>query len=146
MAARSFPRGAPKGASGCRRKPSVAGLPPSTRLRRAADFAALRSAVGRTRTRFFVLRWGPSAAGTCRIGLAVSRKVSKRAVTRNRIKRIIRESFRDRRADLAPFDVLVIAQPSAALADNQMLRRDLDLAWPRLQALKRPVAPGTIDG
>lgn len=124
----------------------MGGLPPSARLRRAAEFAALRGVSGRARTRYFALRWGPSPSGACRVGLAVSRKVSKRAVTRNRIKRIIRESFRPQRQDLAAFDVLVIAQPSAALAANPELRRDLDLAWHRLQALKRPAAPGTIDG
>lgn len=123
----------------------MAGLPRSARLRRAADFAALRTAHGRARTRFFTLRYGPSTADECRVGLAVSRKVSKRAVTRNRIKRLIRESFRAHRAILAPLDILVIAQRDAATADGRALRDDLDEAWRRLHPLKRPVAPGTID-
>ncbi len=124
----------------------MAGLPPSARLRRAADFAALRHASGRARTRFFALRFGPSASGRGRVGLAVSRKVSKRAVVRNRIKRLIRESFRAQRMRLGAFDILVIAQPPAAAAANAALRQDLDVAWRRLEALKPSTAPGTIDG
>ena len=35
----------------------MAGLPPHARLRRAADFAALRNARGRLQTKHFLLRW-----------------------------------------------------------------------------------------
>src|SRR5699024_1996593 len=81
-----------------------AGLPRRARLRRAADFAALRRAEGRVRGTFFLLRYGPSEGPTARLGLAVSRKVSPRAVERNRIKRQIRESFRRHRPDLPNVD------------------------------------------
>jgi ribonuclease P protein component len=124
----------------------VAGLPPSARLRRAAEFAAFRDASGRVQTRHFLLRIIPSVVGEARLGLAVSRKVSKRAVARNRIKRIVRESFRLQRAGLPALDVLVIARPVAAGAENAALRADLDIAWRKLQALKPGPVPGTIGG
>jgi ribonuclease P protein component len=124
----------------------VAGLPPSARLRRAAEFAAFRTASGRVQTRHFLLRTLPSSAGQARLGLAVSRKVSKRAVARNRIKRIIRESFRLRRAALPALDVLVIARSSAAATDNPALRADLEAAWQKLAALMAKPAPGTMGG
>jgi len=124
----------------------VAGLPPSARLRRAAEFAAFRDASGRVQARHFLLRVIPSVVGEARLGLAVSRKVSKRAVARNRIKRIVRESFRLHRAGLPALDVLVIARPIAADAENAALRAELDVAWRKLQALKPGPAPGTIGG
>lgn len=124
----------------------MAGLPPSARLRRAADFAALRNATGRMRTHYFLLRWIGSTGGEARLGLAVSRKVSKRAVARNRIKRVARESFRSCRDQLPDLDVLVIAQPVAEAASRAALRGDLDAAWDKLQTLKLNPAPGTIDG
>ncbi|HET7592332.1 MAG TPA: ribonuclease P protein component [Rhodanobacteraceae bacterium] len=124
----------------------MAGLPPSARLRRAAEFAAFRTASGKVQTRHFLVRMLPSAAGYPRLGLAVSRKVSKRAVARNRIKRIIRESFRVRRAALPGVDVLVIARPSAAATDNPSLRADLEVAWQKLAALMAKPAPGTMGG
>lgn len=78
--------------------------------------------------------------------MAVSRKVSKRAVERNRIKRLVRESFRARCAQLPRLDVLVVARTSAASTDSPTLRADLDRAWQRLQSLKPSAAPGTIGG
>ncbi|TAN05654.1 MAG: ribonuclease P protein component [Rhodanobacteraceae bacterium] len=124
----------------------MTGLPAAARLRRAADFAALKSAPGRLHTRHFALRWTPRSAGACRLGLAVSRKVSKLAVERNRIKRTIRESFRAERDALPALDILVIARASAAGDSNRGLREDLQVAWSRLQALKPPPASVTIDG
>jgi ribonuclease P protein component len=120
------------------------GLPPTARLRRAADFAALRHAPGRLDTRFFLIRYAVSAAESARLGLAVSRRVSRRAVDRNRIKRNARESFRLARARLPAFDLLVVARQQAATAPGRALRRDLDAAWFRLKPLKHAGAPGTI--
>ncbi|HEX5961361.1 MAG TPA: ribonuclease P protein component [Rhodanobacteraceae bacterium] len=124
----------------------MAGLPPSVRLCRAAEFAALRHAPGRWQGRHFLLRWMASPQGCPRLGLAVSRKVSKRAVVRNRIKRVIRESFRAQREVLPALDILVIARSSAAVTDNTALGDDLGRAWRQLQTLKQTAAPGTIGG
>lgn len=124
----------------------MAGLPPSARLRRASDFAELRDATGRWQGRHFLLRWIVTSRDWSRLGLAVSRKVSKRAVERNRIKRVIRESFRAQRETLRALDVLVIARASAAGTDNAALRDDLERAWQNLKTLKQAPAPGTIGG
>ncbi|MGH8152298.1 MAG: ribonuclease P protein component [Rhodanobacteraceae bacterium] len=121
-------------------------MPPAARLRRAADFAALRRASGRWQGAYFLLRWMASSAPHARLGLAVSRRVNRRAVVRNRIKRVIRESFRMQRANLPPLDVLVIAKPSAAGSDSAALTIELERAWRTLAALKRSSAPVTIEG
>lgn len=47
-----------------------------------------------------------------RLGLVVSKKVSKRAVDRNKIKRHIREWFRHHRETLNGFDIIVTAKPT----------------------------------
>ena len=84
--------------------------------------------------------------------MAVSRKVSKNAVVRNRIRRQIRESFRMQRAQLPNVDVLVIARVSAAGPANPLLRGELDLLWQRLIAaavattLNTAEATGTMRG
>jgi ribonuclease P protein component len=123
----------------------MAGLPPAARLRRASDFAALRAGA-RWQGSHFLLRWRTTSGAGARLGLAVSRKVSKRAVERNRIKRVVRESFRARREGLPPLDILVIARSSAAAAPNPELFADLGFGWRRLEALKQTPAPGTIGG
>lgn len=123
----------------------MAGLPPAARLHRASDFAALRHAE-RCQGRHFLLRCRTGSEASARLGLAVSRKVSKRAVERNRIKRVVRESFRVDREGLPALDILVVARISAAGIPNAGLFADLALAWCKLKTLKQASTPGTIGG
>jgi len=67
-----------------------------------------------------------------RLGVTVSRKVSRRAVDRNRIKRQIRESFRTHQAGLDGCDIVVTAQAGAAQVATDMLRKSLEKHWDRL--------------
>lgn len=70
-----------------------------------------------------------------RLGMAVSRKVSKRAVTRNRIKRLIRELFRTwpLRHDLN-LDVIIIARPALTKIEPSKQRESLQRLFTRLEA------------
>lgn len=61
-------------------------------------------------------------AGPPRLGLAVSRKVDPRAVGRNRIKRILRDTFRLQRARLVAGDYVVVARPGASRCSGEELR------------------------
>ncbi|HEX7043694.1 MAG TPA: ribonuclease P protein component [Burkholderiales bacterium] len=104
------------------------------RLRRAADFEAVRQrAQHRTRDRFFAIAAVPTS-GPARLGVAVSRRVSGNAVVRNRIKRQIRESFRMHQFMLHGLDVVVVAQRPAAEAANATLAASLRAHWSRLAA------------
>jgi ribonuclease P protein component len=60
-----------------------------------------------------------------RLGLGVSRRVSPKAVERNRIKRQIREVFRHCQQELHGLDVVVIAQAAAGACRNSELRTAL---------------------
>lgn len=66
-----------------------------------------------------------------RVGVVVSKKVSKLAVQRNRIKRLIREQFRKNQHPDG-FDFVVIAKPGAAVADNRQLTNELNYLWKKL--------------
>lgn len=66
----------------------------------------------------------PNEAGHARLGLVVAKRLLKRAVDRNRVKRCAREAFRGVRAELPACDFVVrlIARPEpgregAGLAD-----------------------------
>lgn len=120
------------------------GYPPSARLRRPADFALLRREAKRIPGGAFHGQYRVSAAGQPRLGTAISRRVSKRAVVRNRIRRIVRESFRLHRGRLPPCDVLLIATSAAAEQPVGALRDELQRIWNRLAALKAPGPDRTI--
>ncbi|HMB61237.1 MAG TPA: ribonuclease P protein component [Xanthomonadales bacterium] len=70
-----------------------------------------------------------------RLGMAVSRQVDKRAVQRNRLKRVIRESFRahygnQERGVLADF--VVLPRRQAASICNNLLFNQLERHWQSL--------------
>lgn len=80
--------------------------------------------------RFFRLHHAEAAAP--RLGLAVSRRVDKRAVNRNRIRRLAREVFRLHRAEMPARDIVVVARPAAATGDNAALIRSLNALYHRI--------------
>jgi len=66
-----------------------------------------------------------------RLGLAIGRKRIRRAVDRNKIKRLIRESFRQQREPLRGLDVVVMARCNGQ-AENRMIFCSLDKHWEQL--------------
>ena len=66
-----------------------------------------------------------------RLGLAISKKQCKKAVARNRLKRIIRESFRQNQAALGGLDIVVMNRAGAADAETKVLQDSLDNHWQR---------------
>lgn len=121
-------------------------LPRTARLLKAGDFAALRGKSRRISVRHFLAEFSPNEQATCRLGQAVSRRVSKRAVDRNRIKRLVRESYRHARSELPCVDILMIARTSAVDTASAELREDLANLWKKLAALKVTPGTGTMRG
>ena len=72
------------------------------------------------------------------MGMTVSRRVSPKAVVRNRIKRRIRESFRVMQAVLTGLDLVVVARPPAAAAEPAALRESLQRHWGKAQPSCKP--------
>ena len=70
--------------------------------------------------------------GQPRLGMAIAKKRAKHAVTRNRIKRVCRESFRLHTDILTGFDVVVMNRDAAAAASKTELRQSLDELWVKL--------------
>ena len=67
-----------------------------------------------------------------RLGLAISRKVARNAVARNRIKRVIRESFRHWQTRLDSLDIVVLGRAGVATQPNKALDAALEKLWTQL--------------
>jgi len=81
----------------------------------------------------------PNNSDAARLGLVVSRKVSLLAVDRNRVKRLVRESFRHQGALLSGLDVVVVARRPATGASSGDLRAALQDNWKALsRKCKKP--------
>jgi len=119
-------------------------FPRAARLLTARDFARLRTCSRRVATRNLTAEVATSETGGARMGLAISRRVSKNAVRRNRIKRIARDSFRHHRALFPALDILVIARSSADHQDNPALHAEFATLWQRIATLNANGATGTM--
>ena len=66
---------------------------------------------------------------TARLGLAVAKKQLKHAVSRNRFKRLTRESFRHHLDIIKDLDVVVVARAGAEKRTNRELLETLSKNW-----------------
>ncbi|MDX1443649.1 MAG: ribonuclease P protein component [Gammaproteobacteria bacterium] len=107
-------------------------FPRDLRLLNPAAFTRVFREGVRSADHLFTLLAAGNELDCPRIGLAVSRKVSNRAVGRNRIKRQVREAFRHHADELPPIDIVVMAKRDAAGADNEAIRKSLATHWRRL--------------
>jgi ribonuclease P protein component len=67
-----------------------------------------------------------------RLGLVIAKKHVKLAVTRNRLKRQIRESFRLQTDNLPSLDIVILARSGCGGLDNPSFNRILEKQWQRL--------------
>ncbi len=68
-----------------------------------------------------------NAGSPARLGLAIAKKRAKRALDRNRIKRIARETFRHNLAPLEGVEIVVMNRDATATATSAVLRETLEL-------------------
>ena len=85
----------------------------------------------------FTVLFRPNELQIPRLGLAIAKKHSRHATARNRLKRIVRESFRQHQALLAGLDIVVMNRPAAGSAKNEQLFASLDRHWRRLSKTQR---------
>ncbi len=99
-------------------------FPRSRRLRRRRDFLRLQAEGRKFVGRWLVFLYAKGEGGPCRLGITVSRRVGG-AVVRNRVKRLIREVFRQNQ-DLVQgvTDLVVIGRQSARRAGFSEIAED----------------------
>jgi len=111
--------------------PDTAGFPPEDRLHSPAEFGRVFAEAARSADRFFTVLARSSGRPAARLGLTVSRRAARRAVDRNKLKRLARESFRQR-PDLPAWDFVVLARAGADRAERRALRASLDRHFEQL--------------
>jgi ribonuclease P protein component len=102
------------------------------RLLNGSDFKRVFTRAERSSDRYFTVLMRTSDLDHARLGLAIAKKQARRAVDRNRIKRIVRESFRHHQHRLDAMDIVVLARRDTAAATNEDLFNSLRHHWKRL--------------
>lgn len=103
-----------------------------SRLNQAADFKSLFSSGKKHTSRYFAFFTKSNNLQHSRLGLVVAKKTVRKAVKRNQIKRIIRESFRFKQEALVDLDIVVVVYHHANQFNKVQLRETLDKEWLRL--------------
>ncbi|MEX0976563.1 MAG: ribonuclease P protein component [Woeseia sp.] len=106
----------------------------------------------RSRDHLFIVLARANGTDTARLGLAIAKKNCRLATARNRLKRIVRESFRRQQGELAGLDIVVLAQRDASRTDNATLFDSLAKHWQKTRSANSaatiaqpPTGPG-LDG
>jgi ribonuclease P protein component len=111
-------------------------FPPASRLLKSADFSQVfENTEWRGSTPQLLILASSNKLEHPRLGFVLAKKQIRHAVDRNRIKRLIRESFRLNQSKLDSLDFVILARNGATELNNQELRAAVDALWFRL---KRP--------
>jgi ribonuclease P protein component len=113
-------------------------FPAARRVRRKWEFDQLYAGGKRLGNNHFGITVQSNALGLARLGLAVASKPFGGSVPRNRIRRLIRESFRLRQHELPDVDLVVSARPRAKDASATELRASLDGLWDKVKVQCAP--------
>lgn len=108
-------------------------LDQTRRLRDKAAFDRVFAGASRSRDRCFTILYRKNGRRQARLGMAIAKKNCRLAVARNRLKRIIRESFRTQQARLSGLDIIVMNKRGAEQLSSQQLFESLAAHWQRCQ-------------
>mgnify|MGYP001818409662 CR=1 FL=1 len=109
-------------------------FPRQVRLLCSRDFQAVfQNKTSRSSDERWTLLAYPNKLESARLGMAISKRVLKNAVDRNRIKRIVRESFRYHQQELCGLDIVVMCRGEVKQMANKELFDSLLNHWRRVK-------------
>lgn len=109
-------------------------------LRGERDFAPVFAGGMRARGQYVRVIALANGMPMPRLGMIIAKKRIRRAVDRNRLRRIVRESVARHHGMLQGMDIVITAEAGAVSVDNATLRADLERLW---TSLTRRFTPGT---
>lgn len=102
----------------------------SRRLLKKDDYDGVFHQATKLVTPCFILLYRSNTVGHARLGLALSKKTIAKAHERNRVKRVLRETFRIRQ--LPALDIVFLARPGISRVENLTLITQLKPIWDKL--------------
>lgn len=95
------------------------------RLHKTDEYSSVFAFRRVLRGRWFNLHYCPNTLGHARIGLVVAKKLARRAVQRNLVKRIGRDVFRHAQAGLPAHDLVLRLSAKLDTVTRRMMRDDM---------------------
>jgi ribonuclease P protein component len=109
----------------------------AVRLRKNGDFLRVRRQGRSIASRLLILAWAPNDVAQLRVGFVISKRISKHAVTRNYIKRLLAEAMRPLLPQICgEWDIVITARDATREASFQVIISDLITLLRKAQLLK----------
>jgi ribonuclease P protein component len=102
------------------------------RLSNPSEFKAVFQAGRKISSCHFAIHFKKNQCANSRLGIIIAKRNIRKAVLRNRIKRIVRESFRLNQSELGSLDVIIVVYSAFASLTRQMMRKKMDEVWRKI--------------
>ncbi|MBV5302017.1 MAG: ribonuclease P protein component [Methylococcales bacterium] len=102
------------------------------RLKKPAEYKKVFTNPTKSSDMYFTLLAVKNEFDYPRLGLVIAKKNIRKAVHRNRIKRIIRDNFRCHRHNVCNIDIVVMARREAQDVTSFLLQKSLEKHWLKL--------------
>ena len=113
---------------------SFEGFPDTLRLTQSAEYKAVFDQTEyKVSAGSLLLLARCNSLGQSRIGLIVSKKVINLAVQRNRVKRLLRESFRLHHRKIPGLDIVILGRQGLGKRDNKNIFDTTAIFWQELE-------------
>lgn len=106
-----------------------ANFPCELRLLTAKSYQQVFAGSSRFGNRYITILAADNNLPQPRLGMAISKKCAKRAVDRNRLKRLVRESFRHNQATLPCVDLVVMFRPTVLDLNKALVTQQIEQQW-----------------
>ena len=110
------------------------GFPRAARLLSAGDYSQVFKQNKRYSDDYWTILVRRDDSRPTRLGLAIAKKRAKRAVDRNKLKRVVREAFRYQQSTLAGLEMVVMNRDAATKASTAELRASIDALFVKMRA------------
>ncbi|MFI4938339.1 MAG: ribonuclease P protein component [Candidatus Berkiellales bacterium] len=112
-------------------------FPPQNRLLTPQNYSHVFKFGRKQKGTLFTFIFCKNDFSYARLGLAIAKRSIQLAVKRNKVRRLVRESFRHYQAHLSGLDIVVVAQKNETLSNHKNLREELEQQWSAIVALQR---------
>lgn len=110
-------------------KKEPANFPRKLRLLNAKAYRQVFAGSSRFGNRYITILASENGLAHPRLGMAISKKCAKKAVDRNRLKRLVRENFRQNQHTLPAVDLVVMFRPTVLTLNNALVGEQIDMQW-----------------
>lgn len=101
-------------------------FPKELKIRKSSEYEEIFSKAKRLRSKHFNILYVQNTLGYARAGVVVGKRDIRSAVKRNRIKRIVREVFRNNKSLFDSLDVVFLAKKASDTLNYVKVKREIE--------------------